>query len=279
VRVPAGYRTLMCLSETDDRGLDGESNDRIVTCAPSTPEPVENFGEVFCYLEEIPALLLNYQLEILCPGDEPPPAQNNDSADSATDSELNGVDCSTFALVGPLDGITPRPTVFKWTEAPGATRYEIVFYDFTGAQAGGFFTDGTSIELNVGTIPTGSELAWEVRAFAGEAYACVTFRTPLITRLADPYGEPPDTDEFSAFLRSCDYEGPSATVVWSDLPDGETVTAVFNDGDPQNSASASSQSESGSFNLSLEYYEGELRVYVTTTDGDSFTLGCGAYPL
>jgi hypothetical protein len=277
VRVPAGYRTLMCLSETDDRGLDGESNDRIVTCAPSTPEPVENFGEVFCYLEEIPASLLNYQLEILCPGEEPPAPPVADTADSATDSELNGVDCSTFALVGPLDGITPRPTVFNWTEAPGATRYEIVFYDFTGAQAGGFFTDGTSIELNVGTIPTGSELAWEVRAFAGEAYACVTFRTPLITRLADPYGVPPDTDEFSVYLQSCGpdpmTEGLTAVVVWSDLPEGETVNALFTDGEVDDSASSSSSS--GTFNLGLPYYASGGTVYISTTDGDSSVFGCG----
>lgn len=279
VRVPAGFRTLMCLSETDNRGLDGESNDRIVSCAPSTPEPVEDFGEVFCYLEELPASLLNYQIQILCPGETPPPQPPaDDTTTGATDSQLTDVDCTTFALVGPLDGITPRPTVFSWTEAPGATRYEIVFYDFTGAQAGSFFTENTSIELNVGTIPTGSELSWEVRAFEGDAYACVTFRTPVITRLADPYGEPPDSAEFAVYMRSCGYNSMtgsnSGELIWRNLPDGATITAVI--GDPYGTSSPqSSGNMSGSFNMSYYGADGPVTVRVSTSDGGYYTFGCG----
>jgi Bacterial SH3 domain len=277
IRVPAGYSTFMCLSEPDDRGLDSEANDRIVTCPPSTPQPVQNFGGTWCHLESIPSSLLNYPIEILCPGETPPPPPANNTPDTATESELAGVDCSSFALVGPLDGITPRPTVFTWTEAPGATHYEIVFYDFTGKVAGGFVTENTSIELNVGTIPTGSELAWEVRAFQGEAYACVTFRTAKITRLIDPFGEPPPSEDFTVYLRSCSVdEGGTfrGELRWNNLPDGATITARM--GDPfSSSAPESSSSSSGRFNLSFSGNEGAVRVHGSTSVGDNFSFGCG----
>ena len=35
--IPPGYRTIVCLDEPQNRGLDGEANDRIVTCDWSEP--------------------------------------------------------------------------------------------------------------------------------------------------------------------------------------------------------------------------------------------------
>ena len=63
VDVPQGYHTLMCLGEEDSRGTDGEVNDLIVTCDPSEPEPIEDFGESWCFLEQLPVNIMNYQIE------------------------------------------------------------------------------------------------------------------------------------------------------------------------------------------------------------------------
>ncbi|MDQ7027100.1 MAG: SH3 domain-containing protein [Anaerolineae bacterium] len=275
VTVPLGYSTLLCLGDAANRGLDGEANDRLVSCAPTTPQPVDDFGAIFCYLEEIPASLMSYQIEILCPGETPPPTTSpSNGGNTASDSQLADVNCSEFSLIGPTSGITPRPTVFTWTEATGATRYEIVFYDFTGAFAASYFTDSTSIELNVGQIPTGSELSWEVRAFQGEAYACVTYRTPTIVREADPFAQP-SGEGLTVFLRSCGAGAAYAVegeLAWRNLPDGETISATLGDA-YGTSAAQTSGAESGSFNLAYNP-DGPTVVRATTSDGQSFSFPC-----
>ena len=71
------YRTTACLSEPDNRGVDGNSNDRIIGCGEDTtwtspqyiPDP--DLGEGFCVLENLPDDLLNYPINVQCPGEEP----------------------------------------------------------------------------------------------------------------------------------------------------------------------------------------------------------------
>ncbi|MEO0598746.1 MAG: SH3 domain-containing protein, partial [Chloroflexota bacterium] len=61
-----GERSLACLGDSDDRGLDGEDNDLIVTCDPTEPELVDDFNAEWCVLDELPSSLLNYGLSIGC---------------------------------------------------------------------------------------------------------------------------------------------------------------------------------------------------------------------
>jgi hypothetical protein len=103
----------------------------------------------------------------------------------------------------------------------------------------------------------------------------VTFRTPTITRLVDPYGEPPQSDDLTVFVRNCGYDGSSNSgeLVWRNLPSGETITAVI--GDPYGTSSPqSSGANSGSFNLSYSGADGPVTVRVSTSGGQSFTFGC-----
>ena len=122
------------------------------------------------------------------PGSPPTGDQTGEQPERppASDSEVGSVDCSNFSLISPVSTVPVGNTNYSWTAAPGATVYEIVFYDFEGRFAQSFRTEQTSIGLNTGQIPTGSQLSWEVRAYRDGAYACVTARTGLLERLPDP---------------------------------------------------------------------------------------------
>jgi hypothetical protein len=86
------YRTTACLSEPDDRGVDGNSNDRVVGCGEETtwtsPEytPDPDLGEAFCILENLPDNLLNYPINLQCPGEEPIQITINEPSDPSPPS-------------------------------------------------------------------------------------------------------------------------------------------------------------------------------------------------
>jgi hypothetical protein len=288
VRVPPGYRTLVCLEATD------ELKELTVNCEPSTPEPIADFGADWCMLEAVPANILNYEIKVLCPGEAPPPpaATQQPAATVVPQTEpeatepvttapgnnslLAEVDCSTFQLVGPFSNITPRPTLFTWTAAPGATDYQIVFYNVgDNIEAGSFFTSETSIGVHVSEVPTGGTLAWEVRAYRNGQYACVTPRTPPIMRSIDP--EDLNTAQFSAAL-SCsttDREEWVATINWAGANPNDTVTAT---GQPNATIavfqpmSASGSGASGSLQL-VGSTMGISNISVSTSSGNNVGLG------
>jgi hypothetical protein len=261
------------LGEPDNLGLDGIANDRVVTCEPSPPEPVAGFGEVWCLLEQVPTGILNYPIEILCPGETSPPntVTTNLTNTGATQSQIAAVDCSSFDLIGPTSGITPRPTTFEWTSAPGASDYEIVFYNYFGGVAQTFFTTETTIHLNVGEIPTGSELQWEVRAWQNGQYACVTARTPLITRLIDPLGAPPSGSGFAAYMTFCSYALSRAGIAWSNAPDGSVL--IQWDESAGSNQSTTGSGASGSTTISPVGGVWPLTNIRVSSGGTTFNLG------
>jgi hypothetical protein len=57
-----GEYTVLCLDEPQSRGLDNQSNDRNVSCAPTEPElmPPNEFNDAWCSLENLPVTVLNY---------------------------------------------------------------------------------------------------------------------------------------------------------------------------------------------------------------------------
>lgn len=64
VVIPAGHHTQLCMSDIQNSGLDGEANDREVSCGASEPEriPPALFDDAWCSMEQMPANLLNYAL-------------------------------------------------------------------------------------------------------------------------------------------------------------------------------------------------------------------------
>jgi hypothetical protein len=241
VIVPQGFRTLMCLGEADSRGTDGEANDLIVTCDPSTPEPIEDFGEQWCFLEQLPASIMNYQIEILCPGETPPPTANS----TGPRSELPGVDCSTFSLIAPLIPVDAGNHEFSWTPAEGENlQYQLVFYNVDGNEVESFYTFDTSYFINLGAqTATGGQFAWEVRIYQNGRYACVTQRSPRLIRTAGADRPPRGAagSGLSAYIGGCTMGagGWIASISWSGALASDSISASSNEGDSAGGSGAS----------------------------------------
>jgi hypothetical protein len=228
--VTQGYRITAQLNEEGDV-LDNFSEPEFVG--------TDEFTSDFCVWQDFPSSLLNYPVDLDCPGDpvpSPQPNVNNTTSNTninqrtATRSEVPGVDCSAFDRVGPAE-IRATVETLEWTEAPGATEYELVFYNYEGAVAQTFRTPNTSLTVNIGDVPTGHQMQWEVRAYKDGEYACVTYRSPVITRGADP-NEPPggypvdDGLDFTGTWTCIDDFALEFT--WSGAESGDTITARFN---------------------------------------------------
>ena len=294
VVIQTGQRSTACLSEPDSRGLDGESNDRVVECDFSPPEWValDEIGTDWCMLQNVPANLLSYPVDLYCPGEllptpVPPPTATplpprpvvivppvNITAvvTEQVTEEVTTISCPDFRILGPFEGITPRNHVFSWTSVPNATDYEIVFYDYTGAFTQSFFTPNTSIELNVGQIPTGNELSYEVRAFSDGNYLCVTPRTGTITRLPDP--EPPEQFPFAATLDSCTPlpNGYEAHISWRNAAADDTIVATATSVIFNYNEMARGSGDMGTLVLSTMDYMGMGNIKVQNDAGDLVTL-------
>ena len=204
-----GYRSVVCLDEPQNRGLDGQSNDRVVSCGWSQPEPVEQ-DEItgnWCVLEDVPEGILNYPVDLLCSEEE------IQQAVTQQQQPPSAVDCSNFAHLSPTGAIPTGPATFYWSEVPGADRYEVVFYNYLGERAANFFTSNSSLSVNTGTIATGGQMRWEVIAWQGSEPACSTGQTqPTIRQPPTPTPTPTPRPQPS---------GPSASWACTGVYPGE----------------------------------------------------------
>lgn len=273
----AGQHSYACLGEEGDLGLDGEENDLIVTCDPTPPETVEDFGEDWCVLERLPGNLLNYDIEILCPG-ETPVVVTNTSRGGATSSNVAGVDCSTMSLISPLGPVNSGNHTFSWTPAQGNNiTYQLVFWDFAGNEVESFYTTDTSYNVNLGLdTSTGGQFSWEVRAYQNGAYACVTFRSPQLTRTGElnpVVTSPGAAPVFTASRGPCFSNGSTyeTTVSWQNAP-STPVTIDWTD-DLGSPGSASSGATSGSANIQTSYYFYTFQTMTVTAGGQTIDLG------
>jgi hypothetical protein len=270
VEIRRGQHSLICLGDENSRGLDGENNDLVVTCDPTPPEA---FEEDWCNLENLPAEILNYELDVPCPGETPPPTGGGGGG--ATDSQIAGVNCNNFGLVSPLFPVDAGTHTFEWTAVTGDNiTYQLVFYNYEGTEVESFYTPNTSYSVNLGAeTSTGGTFFWEVRAYQNGAYACVTFRSPALTRTAD--ADVAGTGSFSVNI-ICTFDSStdtySASVSWSGLPAGDTLTAVLNS-PPYGNPSSNSSNPSGTINLSIMSFA-SASVTVTTSGGFSQTKPC-----
>lgn len=273
-----GQRSLACLGESDSRGLDGEDNDLTVTCEPTPPETAENFGEDWCVLERLPTNLLNYDIEILCPGETPAVVTNTNRGGGATSSNVATVDCSTMSLISPLSPVNSGNHTFSWTPAQGDNiTYQLVFWDFAGNEVESFYTSETLYNINLGLdTSTGGEFSWEVRAYQNGTYACVTFRSPQLTRTGElnPVVTSPGADPvFTASRGACFDNGSTyeTTVSWANAP-STPVTIDWED-DAGLPGSTSSGAISGSANIQTGYYFYTFTYIDVTAGGQTISLG------
>ena len=271
--IRAGQRSVMCLGNEDSRGLDGEANDLIVNCGASEPETVDldEFGEEWCVMEDVPDNILNYGLEVLCPGETPPTPEPpaNTGGETGTTSELTEVDCSSFTIL--TQSIVATDFVLSWTEAPGATEYHVAVFDSGGTEISTITgITGTSVGVNGGVGFAGSGSV-HVRAFRNGEYACVA-TLGYASRAPDPnepvggYGG----EEFNVTLGTCyEYGGGDsygADISWTNSDGAVTVTA--------GGFSATYSGVNGS--ASPENYDISYGFSVTS-DGITFNFTCSSY--
>lgn len=263
-------RSVLCLGDEQSRGLDGLSNDLIVTCEASDPETIDpvEFAEEWCVLEDVPASILNYQLDIRCLDE-----LSNTNNTSGSESEIAAVDCSEFSIQ--TRDIPATNFTLSWSPAAGANSYDVAIYDNTGYQTA-LHTGitGTSIHLN-GGVGFASAGWIDVRAFLGGEYACYTRMN--FNRSGDPNEESPDVSVGDiAINASCYYDNGymKADVSWHGLASGETISATLDVGV---FGSASDNSSSGSGSLSMSVYTDNPRaatINVNTSDGSHFSASC-----
>jgi len=181
------YRSTICLSEPDNRGVDGNANDRIANCGGWSPPQYVNpitVGEEWCILESISATPLNYLVDLTCDEQEITFVQN-----LLNPPEPPQGTCETFNILSPAEGVQIKnEATFSWTPVDGAQEYAVHFYNFEGNHADSFFVDGaeTSVNVNLGRIATGARFQWEVAVLENGVPVCDTGRSTFIEAQNDP---------------------------------------------------------------------------------------------
>ena len=181
-----GEKSTVCLSEPDSLGVQGDADDRVVSCDWSEPEPMteEDIGG-WCVLGDLPEFTLNYRVPIDCeeglldlpPSVIPPPP-------APSDRIVDGVNCTNFRQTSPLGSSQSAYIPFYWDPAVGADNYEVVFYNELGERTASFITpDGTpNIGIDTGIIGIGSQYTWEVIAYKDGSPVCSTGVTEPLVR-------------------------------------------------------------------------------------------------
>jgi len=261
VTILPGQHSYLCLG-------DGAAPDREVSCGPTPPEWVQEFGSRWCGLEGVPNDILNYGINILCPGEAP------SSGGGATASRLGGVNCANFGLVSPLGTVDADSHRFEWTPVGGENiEYELVFYNYLGQAANTFRTGNTYLDVNLGSeTSTGGAFSWEVRAYQNGEYACVTQRSPEMGRVDVPSLP---SGGFGVTV-SCVFDlfayTNTATINWTGLPAGQTINMTLSDPPLVDPDSSGSPSGSTTLQVTGSFLPG--LVFVTTTGGFSHSYAC-----
>ncbi len=124
-------------------------------------------------------------------------------------------------------------------------------------------------------------MAWEVRAYSGGAYACVTPRTGFVTRQADPNPPPPQQQQQTSTSTAATFTATSlcgengtglfADITWTGAAADSTISATGTDS--QGPIYASGSGASGTLTLQGSDYNGISNISVTASTGGSVGLG------
>lgn len=306
-----GYRSRVCLSEPDDRGLNNEPDDRVVSCEWSDPElATPPDVDPWCVLENVPSNLLNYPIDLPCgqevvteesfgsgrpqqptvflqggQGGNTLPEEEDEEIVTPGGGTTGGggdtpppvVDCSGFALLSPKGGAPINLTVYDWSEAPGATLYVVNFFNEYGVPTAQYPVNAptTEITLNTGEVPTGSIFYWEVHAYKDGQFYCNT-GGDLLTRFVPPelIGIPPARPQSaSTFKANRECDGATFAVVnWSGAKPSDTITITGEDAcEFIDAMGGTGASGSGYIAAECEI----LSIRVSTSSGDVVNLpGC-----
>ncbi|MEO1290352.1 MAG: SH3 domain-containing protein [Chloroflexota bacterium] len=256
LRIPAGWKAQIDLAPDDDN-------------VTALPQAIGTWFDcmrlddtdlaLIDSLSDVPESVLNYPITVPAYSNQPCQSPslpvetttntNTSNASNASQSEIAGVDCSTFQFLGPTSNISPRPQTFTWSEASGADEYELVFFSVIDQVfAGTFRTSNTNLTVTLGEVPTGSEIQIEVRAYINGQYACVTGRTDVITLVASGSGGSSGAASGASGSFSASWEcnvisatSSDVTFKWFNPPAGTTgiemdfdITAGGNDGGVSN---------------------------------------------
>jgi len=95
---------------------------------------------------------------------------------TATQTVVNGVDCSTFAPTSPLQGLMLGENTFQWTPATGATGYRVIVTNLSEPRSVAFDAPAPYTSLvglvEQSTVGGGFDFAWRVQALQNGVVVC-----------------------------------------------------------------------------------------------------------
>ena len=180
VTVDAGEKTTLCLAPAINDGLDRVSNDRVVDCAPSTPQPLELAEQQsWCNLGLLNTTLMNYQVPVDCEEGfvprERPSTQAVESVQSSVPGETSSgtsyVDCQGFVPTSPLGQIGEGVSDFYW-DAPASADL-ISYYVLTvNTSTGPKTMQTTATTAKVSGLQMLDTITWRVDAYRDDEVVC-----------------------------------------------------------------------------------------------------------
>ena len=152
---------------------------------------------------------------------------NTSTVDTSTevDNAVDGVNCATFALTSPFDGLNRGQNTFYWTGAEGATNFRVRVFNVELARNLAFetrtYTTSLTATLGIEEIGNGFMFEWDVQALYNGQVACTSPRVSL-QRASDVTG--------TTFVANWACVGTGqAHVVFSGAPAGDSVSGSFTD--------------------------------------------------
>jgi uncharacterized protein YgiM (DUF1202 family) len=286
--VQEGFSSVVCLGSPGNLGADGESNDQLVTCAPSEPQRDPEIPTDWCGLQELPENILNYAVDLQCPGDPIPPTptprpttapntnNNNNNprpivtptSNASTGTQL---DCSRLTLIGPVNSPIGYPQLFLWNEVPGATNYVLDIFN-PQQQFVANFNTGTELgtTVNLESYDLGRGFIWRVLAQVNGQTVCTSAFSPFIS-LIEPFTGSWSCIDPANYTVQISYSGATQNVTLQ-INGDSGFSENYLDNDPSTTINFSNGDDAcGTINGTL-----------LTSSGQSFTLPqivCGSCPV
>jgi hypothetical protein len=273
--IPQGFSSTLCLSDPDNRGVDGETNDRIVTCNASEPTRIDNTlrDNTLCSLQDIPTSVLNYAVDLTCPGDPlPTPVPVRPTAVPQPQSTVSSnTNCVGFTILNPIFDVAYKGQFFEWASLPAAEEYVINLFNEQGNFLTGAYTGkATSIILDIGELRPGVTISWEASALVGGKILCTTPRSNNL------YVQPEVTEPFSASYSCTNIN--DLVVSWRGATASDSILFYFDDDSEYINIG---RGTSGTYRATFEYCD-EKQGAVGTSSGQFYNLPpiyCGACPI
>ncbi|MGB7338520.1 MAG: LysM peptidoglycan-binding domain-containing protein [Phototrophicaceae bacterium] len=197
------------------------------------------------------------------------------NTDAAPTDNTNTNACSV-ALIYPIQDVNSGTHTFQWTPVAGAgISYELVFFTFEDIQAEVFYSDTPSYTLNLGQqTSTGGEFSWAVNVYQDDGVIC-SARSPRLIRTGDLNPAPPSDTNFTLGL-NCVISSLAgvinATVSWSNLPAGQSVSVTLDDGFTTASGGPFIETNASKI-VSIPFYYPAIAT-ATSTTGDNISVTC-----